>query len=200
MSPKIAPIVEGKSEVDAVPVLLRRLLEEKGSYDIEIARPFRVKRYKVVKAGELERAIKLTQQDREDVDGIILLLDSDDDAPADLQRDLLKRAKKAAKAPVVCVLAVREMECWFLGAKESLRGFRGIKNDAIAPIKPESIRGAKEELSNNMEKGRQYIEVDDQPAFAAKMDFQMARQRCPSFQNFEKELARLLGKIRGKQG
>ena len=45
----LVPIVEGHAEVEAVPVLMRRLLAESGQYEVEIARPVRVKRYKVVR-------------------------------------------------------------------------------------------------------------------------------------------------------
>jgi hypothetical protein len=47
----IIPIVEGHAEIGSIPVLLRRL------GIVEVARPFRVKRNKVVKPGELERAV-----------------------------------------------------------------------------------------------------------------------------------------------
>ena len=50
----ILPIVEGFSEVQAVPVLLRRLLVRLGREDVQIARPFRVSRLKVVRPGELD--------------------------------------------------------------------------------------------------------------------------------------------------
>ncbi len=93
------------------------------------------------------------------------------------------------------MVATRELEAWFLGAKESLRGVRGIKPGANAPPDPESVRGAKERLSRNMERGRSYFEVDDQPAFAATFDLAAARTRCPSFQFLCDELRRLLAEI-----
>jgi predicted nuclease with TOPRIM domain len=83
-SPVLVPIVEGHSEVESIPVLLRRLLSEKSRYDIKIARPLRVGRYKVVRAGEFERAIELARRRPEGCDAILLLLDADDDCPKDL--------------------------------------------------------------------------------------------------------------------
>jgi hypothetical protein len=85
---------------------------------------------------------------------------------------------------VVVVLANIEMEGWFLGGKESLRGVCGIKSDAVAPPNPESIRGAKERLSKNMEHGRRYLEVDDQPALATHLDFDLTQSRSRSFEKF----------------
>jgi ribosomal protein L19 len=78
MNRVIAVIVEGHAEVESAPVLLRRMFAQVGVSDVQVARPFRVKRNRVVKAGELERAISLTLRDRVGVSGIMVLLDSDD--------------------------------------------------------------------------------------------------------------------------
>ena len=126
MSLVVAAIVEGHAEVQSVPVLLRRIFAQLGSSSVQIARPFRVKRNRVVKEGELERAIRQTIRDRGRVAGIMVLIDSDDDCPAELGLQLLERAKKTTQMPVSVVLANREIESWFLGSKESLRGINGM--------------------------------------------------------------------------
>ncbi len=192
MNRVIAVIVEGHAEVESAPVLLRRMFAQVGVSDVQVARPFRVKRNRVVKAGELERAISLTLRDRVGVSGIMVLLDSDDDCPAELGIQLLSRAKKTTQIPVSVVLAHREFECWFLGSKESLRGVNGIVESATAPVNPESIRGAKEHLTRNMTGGRRYLAVDDQVTFAARFDLDIARQRCPSLNKCFREVQRLL--------
>ena len=195
MSLAVAPIVEGHAEVESVALLLRRIFAQLGVSDIQVARPFRVKRNRVVKAGELERAISQTIRDRVQVGGIMVLIDSDDDCPAELGPQLLDRAKKATDLPVAVVLAKREFECWFLGAKESLRGINGILDDATVPPDPENIRGAKEHLTRNMARGRRYLEVDDQATFAEKFDLIAARRWCPSFDKCFRETERLLRAI-----
>ena len=88
------------------------------------------------------------------------------------------------------VLANRELEAWFLGAKESLRGIRGIRRDAVTPANPEAIRGAKERLSVNMQ-GRRYIATDDQPALAHAFDLGAAEAKCPSFAKLVRDVTRL---------
>ena len=40
MVTSIVPIVEGKAEVESVPVLLRRLLTELQAHHVQVARPF----------------------------------------------------------------------------------------------------------------------------------------------------------------
>ena len=188
----ILPIVEGHSEVESVPILLRRIQDQMQAFHIRIARPFRIKRNKVVLTGELERAIKQGIRDRGNVGGILVLLDAEDDCPAKLAPELIERCRKTTHLPVAVVFANIEMEAWFLGAKESLRGACGIKPDSTAPSNPESIRGAKEQLSKNMEHGRRYLQIDDQPTLAANVDFELIRGRCPSFDKFFREVQNLI--------
>lgn len=55
---RIAAIVEGHAEADAVPLLLRRIAEVAAPGAIvEVPRPIRVKRQRVLKEGELERTV-----------------------------------------------------------------------------------------------------------------------------------------------
>ena len=192
----LVPIVEGQGEIEAVPVLLRKVVSEMEAFDIKIERPFRVKRNRVVQSGEIERAVRLAVNDRSQVGGILVILDADDDCPARLGPELLKRCQRSIPGiPVAVVLAQREFESWFLGSKESLRGIRGIRKDAISPNYPEEIRGAKERLTKNMEQNR-YLSVDDQPAFAEHIDLQITRQRCPSFDKFMRDVTKLIADMR----
>ena len=186
--PAIVPIVEGLAEVEAVPVLFRRILSRYDFHTISIARPFRVKRYSIVRADELERAVSLAASDRPNAAAVVIVLDSDDDCPARLGPDLLQRARTATNLPVAVILAHRELECWFLGAKESLRGTRGIRLDGNAPPEPESIRGAKERLTQNMIAHHRYLPVDDQATLAETMDLGQAEARCPSFARLVQKL------------
>jgi hypothetical protein len=192
MSPVIVPIVEGHAEVESARVLLRRLVGEQGRYDIDIAKPVRAGRYKVVRPGELERYIELARRRRGGCDAILVLLDADDDCPGRLGPDLLARATEASHGiPVSVVLAKSEFEAWFLGSLESLRGVRGMADIAVSPPMPEGIRGAKEHLGHQMTSGRTYVEIDDQPALAAQFDLQSARQRCPSFDKLVRDIESL---------
>jgi hypothetical protein len=192
MSPAILPIVEGQSEAEAAPVLLRRLLIRLNRPEIQVARPFRVSRLKMVRSGEIERAIIQGLRDRRDIGAVLVILDADDDEPLHLEAALLERCRTASPLPSAVVAACREFEAWFLGSKDSLRGVCGIRPNANSPEAPEAIRGAKERLTTNMEGGRRYLEVDDQPALAARMNLELALQRCQSFQRLAVALERIL--------
>jgi hypothetical protein len=194
MNPSILPLVEGHSEVEAVPVLLRRLLASLDAFHIEVARPFRVKRTRILREGEIERALIQGLRSRSNVQGVLVILDQDDDEAELLEQALEKRGRQKTSLPLRVVAAERELEAWFLGSKEALRGVRGIRSDARAPTEPESIRGAKERLSRNMQ-DRRYVEVDDQPAFAERMDFDLATERCRSFRRLTQAVEQLVRRI-----
>jgi len=191
MTGTILPIVEGESEEEAVPVLLRRLLDRLGRLDVLVARPFRLSRTRMVRTGELERAVIQGIRSRPDVSCVLIILDADDDEHEPLEMLLLERCRTITPLPAAVVVATRELEAWFLGSKDSLRGVRGIKLDANAPAEPETIRGAKERLTRNMV-GRRYLPVDDSPAFAARIDLDLALQRCASFRRLANGLERIL--------
>jgi hypothetical protein len=180
--PVVVPVVEGYAEVEALPV--------------RIARPVRVKRYQVVRPGELERSCQLARRRPEGCDAILLLLDADDDCPKEIAPDLVARAQAACPdLPVAVVLAKAEFEAWFVGSLESLRGVRAIGEAAVAPETPEAIRDAKGYLSLQMPSGRHYVEVDDQPAFAQRFDLVAAREHCPSFDKFVRNVQHILATI-----
>lgn len=191
MTPVIVPIVEGHSEVESIPILMRRLQNSLEAFGLEISRPIRVKRHQIVRAGELERAVDLAAR-QEDCRAVVIVLDADDDCPAELAPRLLQRAV-AARSDVECrvILARSELESWFVASIESLRGTIGIADDATAPEDPERIRGAKEWLERHMD-NHSYVETDDQPTLTARFDLDRARQRSPSFDKFWRDMESIL--------
>lgn len=180
---RIATIVEGHGEVEAVPILLRRIVQEicPGQLVAHL-RPIRVKRQQIVKEGELERAVNLAAL-RSGRDGcILILLDANGDCPRDLAPKLLQRACNARSDRIVkVVLAKMEYEAWFLAAVGSLAGSHGIASSARKPSEPESIRDAKGWLSSCMPPGWAYRATLHQPAFSRIIDLDCARQFSPSF-------------------
>ena len=189
---RIVPIVEGHGERQAVPILLRRLLERCNAHHVRVETPIRVPKGQLRKPDRLERAVRLACRVANDV-AILILLDADDDCPAELGQDLLKEVRSIAgpNVPVAVVVAKAEYESWLLAGLDSLRGRRGVRANAVAPVDPESIRGAKEYLQRQMEPGRYYSETVDQPALTQMLDLDRARQRSPSFDKLWREVERL---------
>lgn len=190
---RIASIVEGHGDVRAVPILLRRIAQRlfPGSA-VEFLRPIRVGRYKIIKPGELERAVELAARQTGDRGSILILLDAEDDCPAELGPALLERAIDARRdRDIRVVLAKREYEAWFLAAIGSIAGSRGIDQRAAPPDDPEMIRDAKGWLTAHRPSGWIYRETLDQPALSAIFDLEAARA-APSFEKLWRDVSRLL--------
>ena len=114
---------------------------------------------------------------------------------AELGPVLLERALQThGNLPVAVVLAKCEFEAWFLAAAESIRGWRGLRNDIHSPDDPEAIRDAKGWLSNRMENGRKYHEKRDQPALTDSFDLEQAR-RADSFDKCYRDIVHLLEEL-----
>ncbi len=128
----IVSIVEGEAEVAAFPVLLRRvgawLSPEVG---IKLSPPIKVRRDRFLNRDEeFRRQVLLAAAKCGDNGWILVLLDADDDCPANLGPQVLQRASAIIPHRRVSVVLVnREYEAWFLAAAGSLHGQRGFAFD-----------------------------------------------------------------------
>lgn len=188
---RLQPIVEGHGEVDAAPVLLRRLSNEAEQYQLKVLSGIRASRTQLANSQGLAKALQTAQ--RSGCDAILVLIDADDDCPAVLAPKITEWAEEAsAGIPCVTVMAHREFEAWFLASIEPLRGQRGIRDDAESHPDPEQPRDAKRALKNRMIPGRGYSETTDQAAFAAKFSMPDAYSKCRSFRKFVKAFGDLM--------
>lgn len=198
---KIVAIVEGHGDVQAVPVLLRRLVQaQRPGVQLEIPTPLRLPKDRAMRrVGELERFVELAVRKAGTNGAVLIVFDSDDDCPAEVAPVIAGRAKSARKGALLgVVLAKREFESWFLAAAGSLSGVRGLKRDLVAPAEPEAIRGAKEWLRRNMLPGRTYTETLDQAAFSALIDLDSAA-RARSFRKMVSEVVSLVDAVEAKE-
>ena len=188
----IIAIVEGNGEVQAVPVLLRRMVQELApARDPVILKPIRVQRTGFVKAGVLERYVGLAARRVGAGGSILILLDANGDCPARLGPALLARARsERPDRRIEAVVAKCEYETWFLTSVESIAGGRTFARDLVAPPDPESIRGAKEWLSQR--RHTPYRPTADQTALTARFDMALARRRSPSFDKMWRAVGALL--------
>ena len=90
---RVASIVEGHGECEAVPILVRRIAQTLDPRLAPVVHPvIRVPGSKLVKQGEIERAIELAARKNAGQGGILVLLDCDDgrthsDPPGDAQEE-----------------------------------------------------------------------------------------------------------------
>ena len=190
--PRIVPIVEGHGEVEAVPILLRRIAAAvRPAVAVDVLSPIRIDRSKIVKPPELERAVDLAAR-RAGADGRLLILLDADDCPARLAPELLQRARAARTDRAIrVVLAKTEYEAWFLAAANSIAGQQDIAADAATPTDPEAVRGAKEWLARRMPPGRKYRPTLHQAALTKLFDLDAARA-APSFDKLWRDVTALL--------
>lgn len=190
---RIAAIVEGHGEVDAVPVLLGRIVGTIAPDEqVEIVEPILVSRSKVVKEGELERVLPVAAE-RVGPDGaVLLLLDADRDCPAVLAATLRRRAEAAApNLRIRVTLAKSEYEAWFLASAHSLAGRFELSLDFTPPIDPEGVRNAKGRLSAHLPHGRSYRPTKHQAALTRIFDLDAARS-APSFDKLWRDVSFLI--------
>jgi hypothetical protein len=186
-------VIEGKGEVGAVPLLVRRICNEVlGTYALRTSQPVRITKSRLVREGELERAIRLAQLNNHAKGPVLVVMDADEDCPAVLGPSLKSRAHAIALPHAVSIVIPKcEFEAWFLAAAQSLSGRRGLREGLSPPPDPTAIRGAKEWLSRNMAPGRMYSPSVDQAALVAGMDLTAARS-CRSFDRLCREIERLV--------
>ncbi len=204
----IVPIVEGDGEVEAVPVLLRRLLQERQAWDVRVARPRNAGG--ITKLARDERQVERFLRYAATVPGasaILVLVDADSDCP--MERALIFATCAEAlhlPVPVAVVVAKCEYEAWFLASVEVLAGRRlqtkvghartGIAAGTAFEADPEGVRNAKGLLSRMMPANCAYKETLDQAPLTEAMDLELVRGRCRSFRRVDSAVAFLVEQIR----
>ena len=92
---KIYPIVEGHGEVEAAPVLLRRLLAEAHCSSIGIGRPIRRTQSQLRSKEGIQAGVQLALLQPECA-AVVILFDGEDDCPKELAASVRVWAREAA--------------------------------------------------------------------------------------------------------
>ena len=169
----IQPVVEGDGEVAAVPVLLRRLMAALGVYDVPVSRCIRKTRQQLPREADFRTTIQLATA-KSGVRAVLVLADLDEDCARDLVPNLARWASEETALPCAVVMARREYEAWFLAGLESLRGERGVRENAAYAAEPEAKRDAKGALCRFMPRSAPYRPTTHQAAFSARFDLAQA--------------------------
>lgn len=186
---RIVPIVEGKGEVKAVPVLLRRIAREVAPRTrLAVCRPIRASRNRFPRRhGDFERYLNMAVVQGGPESSILILLDADD-CPAEVGPRVQSEAERArADRRIKVVFARREYESWFLATLDSLLTPASDTMPAPPP-NPEAIRGAKERLRRHL----RYRPTADQTRLTRRLDLASARFRSPSFDKLWRAVTALL--------
>lgn len=183
---KLVPVVEGHGEVTAIPVLLRRILEQHDRFGITVERPIRVKRTEMVRNGEVEggrfnRYLQLASS-RAVSGAVLVVMDADDDLPCQLGPAMLQECQTLLPhSRIGVVFANRCYEAWFLaGAAGFGAEFKGDPDGHRSPV-----NWVKEHLQLN------YSKTIDQERLSARLDIAEAVRTSASFGKLVREVLRL---------
>lgn len=196
-------IVEGPGDVAALPILIRKILHNRGIYDVQIApRPkTNVEVRKFMRPGEIERYMEYCKRDKGD--SVLIAVDCDDGDVCDVGIQLNRRIKAVhAVKPTAVVLFKREFESMFLPSIEEIaQSYPEFRWNSIRFAEnPEEIRGVKAYISSMMPKDKAYKETRDQPRFSSVMNIDKVRLRSPSFRRLESALLWMVKQRAGSTG
>lgn len=200
---RVVAIVEGAGEVEALPVLLRRIgLELLGDVEVEALKPFQMKgRSEIVseRRSKLPNAIDTCLRKLESAQRptpsvaklLLILIDADGECPVLLMRELRARPEIAnARGEVAIVVATRNYETWLVGGASGFADL--LKTSKSLPPDPEIAGLGESWLKANLRRGV-YSKTVDQRRLSGLMDLAGCRQGCPSFDKLCRELARAAG-------
>ena len=196
---KLLPIVEGQGEVEAVPLLLRNIVEQMERWDVVIERPMNSHgKPNLTREEGIERFLQLGR--RKGISGILVLLDADKDCARSLAEELAARSRSLKlEIPIAIVCANRCYEAWFLASMETiagkaLKGTPGLPPDCRYDEPPEERINPKtwitEQLSNQL-----YKETVHQAPLSTLIDIRLASERSRSFRRLVHGLEQLLDAI-----
>ena len=207
---RIAPIVEGKGEIQCVPTLLRRIWKEivGGAY-ADVLPPLFHARSDLIQEGILRGAVAkasilLAGRSSPAIPGLVLvLLDSDDPDEDGCPARLGPRLRGFAQGvdlrfEVACVVANVEYETWFVASAEKLaeRGYLRLRPGEEIPGDPEGSKLRKKWIEDRyavdgvIKKNRVYKPTVDQLPMTKAMDLDACHERSASFRKLCRELRR----------
>lgn len=166
--------------MEAVPLLLRMILQHHQWFDWSVAPPKKARGLSALKR-KLGSFIRYAEKER-DCSGILILLDLDDGCPKHEARDLAEQARQLrSSSPIAVAFAHREYEAWFLASLATIAGSYGLPPDLVYNGDVEGRRGVKEWLTRQMPRGQSYKETIHQAKFTSRIDLDHARRRSRSF-------------------
>lgn len=210
----IVPIVEGRGEVDAVPILLRAWLRFRRSRNVEVHSDGPIyahgkgniaAAYDSILGRGVEHYVRLALLRQPQADIILILLDADEDCPRSLADALLARVRIMVPAdfPIGVVVANKEYEAWFLAAFASAKFRRALEEQGLRPRRHSLPRGMDVEAIADCKTRIEtlvdfkYKPTKHQPALTRILPFTSGMtRRSRSFRKLLKELHELMMKAR----
>ena len=191
--PRLLMIVEGHGEVRSVPILVRRILDKHGRFDVQLLPTQRRGEYPSVTKHFKDYFLAAIKDEA----AILWVMDFDAreyDCPYREATGLIKRAHELRPGwPLKVAFLVKEYEALFLHDEKATRAvFPDIPAKTLFPTSPENIRGAKEWLSAQRPKGSAYKETVHQEKITARLDLDLLQAKSPDFAHLERAVLALI--------
>jgi len=189
--PLILPIAEGYGEVEALLLLMQRIVYDKlRRSGVKISTAMNAHgKTNLTKPHGVEKYMALARN--EGASAVLLLLDADDDTACVLACELQARvAVLNLPFPVAIVCADREYESWFLAGAASLAGRWGLPSDLCPPEAP--VRNPKRWLTDNMLDISPYKATTHQVRMTKELDLDVVETGSRSFRRLLHAVEELL--------
>jgi hypothetical protein len=175
-------VIEGRGELEAVPILLRKLLLREGVHKDIIGKPVQcLGRDNALKEGGLEGRVAIAAA-RPGCRAVLVILDGEGDPVCELGPQLATRAEVGARGkPTAVCLADEKYEDWLIASAETL----GLENLTYKPG-----RGAISLLIDAL-KPAKYIKPTWQPRLTHALELDLAVERSQSLRRFCARVIRL---------
>lgn len=198
--PSLVSLVEGPGDSEAVPVLLRKLLHQRGIYDWNVQDTINVG-----SLGSLRKKLAdfITYASRKpECGGVLVLIDLDDGCPVTEAQALATALRPlASPVPIAIAFASREYEAWFLASLATITGNYGLPAGLTYSGAIEARRDVKGWFTQQMPSGQIYKETTHQVRFTHLLDPALAAASSRSFQRLENAVNQILaaagGGVRG---
>lgn len=188
---KLHLVVEGHGDEQAVPHLVRRILEKNFLHHVQLTKPQVSGGIHVVR----KRFTDHWQYALMNACPILWVLDCEDSCGVNEARTFEQTIQTLARhdaQPTKFAFFHREMETLFLAEEKALRNFYSLKPDIQIPPQVLGRRDAKGEISKLLPANRSYKETTDQAKIAARLDLGRCREISRDFRHFEKAIVDLV--------
>jgi Domain of unknown function (DUF4276) len=191
---RLLPIVEGDGDMQAVPPLMRRVLNDVlFRSDVTVLRAQKRGEWPRVKR-DFERVYRSARLEAAPILWVVDF-DGEDCRDSSVERKWLgEQARRIdSSGRVEVVFMIQEYESLFLSEPRALRQtFPELRSDLAFPPNPEAIRNAKGWISTALPKGRAYKPTIDQARITARLDLDALRSTSESYRRFERAVQTLV--------
>ncbi|MGA9347880.1 MAG: DUF4276 family protein [Anaerolineae bacterium] len=180
----IGLFVEGKSDKDAIPKLIRKFLDT----PLKII-PRMIHRGEMFKPEKVKPYLEALLKQHQDVEKVIVCVDSECTDPAEIQREVSKVERELSKMglPVVpeYAVVVHALEGWLAADSGALRQVLGRGAEVRIEQNLEEICRPAELLEDIFaQHGKNFLKPRDAPLLAEHVNPEEIAKRCSSFRRF----------------